>query len=160
MWLCLQWSYSGWSVLGVLMCLLPVCSWCLLCHRVPPRWLCGVCAEQGEGQHCCPGPQEAGSQRSVSTPVHSNVNSSMVSVRLWSTRSLDPPLEGAMLWAELLSSFLAVQLEVLESLACENSLPVPQPTCNTGISVLQDRELPVLQAWGTDILLIADWTAL
>ena len=58
------------------------------------------------------------------------------------TRSLDPPLGGApglgllsvccSLSLDSLSSFLAVQLEVLESLACESSLPAPQPLHCTG----------------------------
>lgn len=47
-------------------CIFPVqCSWCVLRRGVPPCRLCGVGAEQGEGKHSRPGPQETGSQRSV-----------------------------------------------------------------------------------------------
>lgn len=41
------------------------CSWCVLRCGVSPCWLRGVGAQQGEGKHGRPGPQETWSQRYV-----------------------------------------------------------------------------------------------
>lgn len=130
---------ASWAQWNHVIFFLSVCSWRVLRHRVPPRRFCGVCAEQGERKHRRPGPQAARTQRWASFVLFIDTL-----LRSTSRGRCAPELSPS-------AAFPAVLLEVLESLACKSSLPVPRLTRATGNRVLDRHGItPVLLARWTD----------